>query len=224
MNTKRSKKIILYGFLFVAISAPIYLLGSRIKQEDIIKLVQSVGVLGPIIYILLYALTGIIAPLSATPIFLAGYVLFKNQFLIYSYIGVWICSVVNFWIARKWGRSIVIRLVGEKNMNKIDSLTENHGIKSLIFLRIFLGYLGDFVSYAYGLTNIRFLPYIVITIVASLPWLLIWQVFLLDRIANLFEFTSWFIVSMIPFWIISILFFAKLRSKKSQIPKNSKSS
>lgn len=207
------KKLLKYILIFFTISAILYLISKQVNQEQIIKLVQSTGIFGPLTYTILYSSTSIIAPLSGTPIFLAGYILFKSEFLIYSYISVVATSVINFWIARKFGRKTIIKIVGEKNIEKVDQFTKYHGVKSLIFLRIFVGHLGDFVSYAYGLTNIRFLPYIIISTLTPLPGTLIMQFYLLDKVNNIFEFSVIYGIVMIPFIIISILFLAKLKKK-----------
>jgi len=62
------------------------------------------------------------------------------------YLATVISSFTNFWISKQWGRSLVIKLVGNKNMQKIDEFTEYYGVGALIFLRLFSGYMTDFVS------------------------------------------------------------------------------
>lgn len=207
------KRLIFYLLLFIIISLCIYLLGLRIKPEEIKPWIEKTGFWAPIIYIFLTSLTFIIAPLSGTPIFLAGYLLFRSRVQIYSYFAAFLSAAVNFWIARIWGRGWVVKMVGKKNMEKVDQFTQNYGIKSLIFLRVLQGHLHDFISYAYGLTDMKFLPYMVVTILTPIPWILLWQLFLFKRIRNIGEFTIWWGATLVPLFIISGFFVSKYRKR-----------
>jgi len=211
--TSRKKKLISYITILVIVSLVIYWSGSRVKSKDIINLVEQAGIWAPLVYIILFALTHIIAPLSGTPVYFAGYVLFKNRIQIYTYLATMLSATVNFWIARKLGRDLVAKLLGKKDMNKIDQFTEDFGVKSLIFLRLFQGHLVDFISYAYGLTSIKFTSYIVITVLAPIPWLLLWQFYIFPRVNNIGDFTTWFLVTLMPFLLISWLFFRYKKRK-----------
>lgn len=210
----KARKLVFYLLLFLLISFGIYFLGLKIKSEDIARFVGKTGFWAPFIYIIIFALTHIIAPLSGTPVFFAGYVLFNSRIQIYTTLATFLSATINFWIARIWGRSFAARLAGRKNIEKIDQFTKDYGIKSLILLRVFQGQFTDFISYAYGLTNMKFIPYILITVLASIPWLLLWQLYLFKRIDNIQQFTMWFFLTLIPLFIISGLFFKKYRNKK----------
>ena len=89
-------------------------------------------------------------------------------------IAAYISYVLNFWIARKWGRGIVKKFVGEEGMRKVDDLTKDYGIVTLVFLRIFQGSINDFVSFAMGLTNMKFKVYLVVSLLASIPGTILW--------------------------------------------------
>ncbi len=209
----RAKKLIRYLFFFIVVSLGIFYLGTRIKPEDITGFIEKTGFWAPIIYIFMMASTFIVAPLSGTPIFLAGYVLFRSKIQIYTYFAALFAATVNFWIARRWGRKLVTKLVGKGNIEKIDQFTEDYGVKSLILLRLLQGHLHDFISYAYGLTNMRFIPFIIISALTPIPWLLLWQLYLFKRIKDIKEFTIWWLATLIPFFIISGLFALKYKKK-----------
>lgn len=209
----RTKKLIFYLFLFVVISLGVYRLGLRVKVEDITSLIQKAGFWAPVTFILIMALTYIIAPLSGAPAFFAGFILFKNRVQIYNYFAVLLAATINFWIARKWGRSLVSKFVGRKNVEKVDQFTKDYGVRSLILLRLFQGHFHDFISYAYGLTNMRYAPFIIISALTPIPWLLFWQFYVFKRVQNITDFTIWFVATLIPFFIISFFFASKLRKK-----------
>lgn len=211
--TSRSKKLIFYLSLLVLLSLIIYRLGLTIRSEKITKFVEKAGVFGPIAFMLIMALTYIIAPVSGTPAYFAGFMLFGSRFQIYNYLAFLLAATINFWLARRWGRGLVSKLVGRKNIGRIDQFTKDYGVKSLILLRLFQGHLHDFISYAYGLTNMSYPPFIIISALAPIPWLLFWQLYIFKRIRNMGDFTTWFVVMLIPLWIISGFFVAKFRKR-----------
>ena len=72
-------------------------------------------------------------------------------------------AILNFWIARRYGRTIVKRLVGSDALQKIDELSGLNERPLLISARV-LGYLFfDLISYAVGLTPIGFKKYFTYT-------------------------------------------------------------
>ena len=211
---KRTKRIVFYSFLFIVVSLGIYYLGSKVKPEDVVLAIEGLGFWTDVIYVILMASTFIIAPLSGTPVFFAGYLLFGSKVQIYTYFSALLSATINFWISKKWGRNLVSRMVGKKNMEKIDQFTEDHGIKSLVLLRLFQGHFHDFISYAYGLTNMKYLPFIIVSALAPIPWLLLWQLYIFKRIKNIGDFTIWWVATLIPFFIISAFLASKYKKKK----------
>ena len=66
------------------------------------------------------------------------------------------------------------KFVGKEDMKKVDELTKDYGIVTLVFLRIFQGSINDFVSFAMGLTNMKFKIYLVVSLLASIPGTILW--------------------------------------------------
>lgn len=203
--------LILLGGLFV------YYFGNKISPDEITSFVMKAGIFGPVIYILAMTLTFVIAPLSGSPIFFAGFVLFGKNFQLLIYIAAVIGATVNFWIARIWGRKIVVKMVGEKNMDKVDEFTKDYGITTLIFLRVFQGNLMDFISYAFGLTKIKFLPYLLVTLLSPLPYLLFWQLYVIPRVQNLRDLAVWQFGILIPILAISGFLYVKFKKKNQKL-------
>lgn len=210
---EKRKSIFLIVFPVVFFSVCLFVLGQRIDPAGFSEFVKRGGVFGPIVYVALLSSTYIIAPLSGTPVFLAGYPLFGRKMIFLVYLATFFSSVINFWIARIWGRGLVRKLVGVKNIDKIDRFTQNYGVKSLIFFRVFQGYLFDFVSYAYGLTSMKFLPYLIVCALGPIPWLALWHFFFIERVESFADFTIWFVISLIPFYFVSLFLLAKVRKK-----------
>ena len=218
--TSKKKRLIRYLAFLILISILVYWLGRSVTSEDILNIVKQAGFWAPLVYIILFALTHIIAPLSGTPIYFAGYAFFANKVQIYTYLATMLSATVNFLIARQWGRRLIGKLVGKKDMSQIDQFIEDYGVRTLIFLRIFQGHLVDFISYASGLTNMKFVPYITITVLAPIPWLLLWQFYIFPRVEDIGDFTIWHVATLIPLFIISWLYIRyKSRRKKTDAKK-----
>lgn len=169
--------------LIIALSIALFFIGRQIPKEAIEEFVKSSGPLAPIVYIILHQISFVFAPISGFPFLVAGFYLFGKNVIIYNYFVIIIGSAINFLIAKKWGRPIVRRFVGEKSLAKIDSLSQVYGKTTLIALRIIQGGIGDFVSYAYGLTPMKFSTYMTITVLATIPGNTLWY-FIISKTDN----------------------------------------
>lgn len=214
MTKKEIKKVGSYLVVIVTLSVALSILGDKIDSNKIINFVARFGIFGPLVFIILLSINQIIAPLSGTPIYIAGYLAFGNIVVLYNYFSYLLAAVVNFFISRKWGRKWVIKLVGNDDMDKVDSFVKDQGIFMLIFLRALQSHISDFVSYAYGLTKMKFRTYIVISAVAPIPWLLFWKHIVLPNVDDISDFTVWFFITMIPLFVISALYIKYNKRRK----------
>lgn len=213
LSNPKTKRLLFYLSLIAIVSLGIFLLGTRFKTEDIVDFIKGAGVWAPIVYIIIFASTHIIAPLSGTPVLFAGFALFGKTVSIYTYLATVLSSTANFWVARVWGRDLVIKFVGKKNMERIDEFANDYGIKSLILLRVLQGHLVDFISYAYGLTSMKSLPYFIISVLGYFPSFILWQI-LYTRIENITDFTFYFVATLTPLLLVSGIFASWYRKKK----------
>jgi uncharacterized membrane protein YdjX (TVP38/TMEM64 family) len=155
--------ITLFLFLFF------YWLSRTIPEEKVEAIIESSGFLAPLVFIIINSITYIFPPLSGGPMLFIGFVAFRHDVVLYNFISSFISSIINFWIARKLGRNLVMRMIGIVKMERADRFTKEHGYKTLFILRVLQGGVGDYVSYATGLTSMRFKPYILITFIGLLP-------------------------------------------------------
>ncbi len=169
-----NRKIVTSLTITVVLFALIYAIGSSIPENTIREIVRNAGPFGIIVLIFLIWLTNIFAPLGAAPFMYAGFYLYGSNVIIYSYIAAIIASVTNFWIARWWGRPLVTQLTGSDGLAQLDKLIKNYGLKTLFISRVFLGQLHDVISYMFGLTNIKFKPYIIVSTLGTIPGSLLW--------------------------------------------------
>lgn len=180
----------------------IVFIGIRFPEETIKEVIRNAGPFGIVVFIFLTWLTYVIAPISGSPFLFVGFYLFGQTVIFYSFIAAFIASITNFWIARIWGRTLVEKLVGIESLKKVDRLADSYGLQTLFFFRIFLGSFHDAVSYAFGLTKIRFTPYLIISTLGMVPGTFIWYLISL-KVNNPLMFT---VLSVVVAYICLILY------------------
>ncbi|MCU0511041.1 MAG: VTT domain-containing protein [Anaerolineae bacterium] len=135
------------------------------------SLVQQAGPFAPLLYIFLKAFTYVFAPLTSGPIQLVSGTLFDNVWLgvLYTLIGETLGGSISFWIARRLGRPVVQRLTGVQSMAQIDHFyqTRMGGWRSLVIARLLLFAVWDFLSYAAGLSTVRYRTYVLVSLLAG---------------------------------------------------------
>lgn len=151
------------------------------STETARAIIDAAGPFGPLALGVVYAATVVFSPLSGSPLIVAAVAAFGYwEAVITTFVGNLIGSSACFLIARVAGRPAVRRFAGEHSMARLDEIAEIAGLRTLVVLRLFGGGLFDFVSYAAGLTPMRFATYFAITNLCSLPTLLV-LVYLFDR-------------------------------------------
>lgn len=133
--------------------------------------IEGAGPWAPLVYLGLKAGTYVIAPLSGTPVKLAGGALFGFwEGAALGLVGDVLGGSLNFWIARLFRDKAITRLAGRKAIKQVDELTEHvGGWRALLAARLFLASLYDFISYAAGLANLPFKQYLLVSFFAGIP-------------------------------------------------------
>ena len=155
--------IVVTGALLIAINA--------IGLERLRAMIESAGPLAPLVYILIKVLTFVVAPFSSGPIQLSAGVLFGLfPGTVYTLAGELIGGCINFWLARRFGRPVVQRLVGAEDMPRVEGFVS--GIvdwKTLLYARLFLFSFYDFISYAVGFSRLSFRHYMIVSVIGGIP-------------------------------------------------------
>jgi uncharacterized membrane protein YdjX (TVP38/TMEM64 family) len=152
----------------------IYLVGIRVPGSVIRQIIAKAGPYGVITLIFLFWITNVIAPLSGSPLLFSGFYAYGQMVVVYAFVAAMISSATNFWIARIWGRRAVEKLAGAKNLEKIDRLAEQYGLRTLFIFRLFMNAFHDAISYAFGLTAMKFREYIAVSTLGMVPATIIW--------------------------------------------------
>jgi uncharacterized membrane protein YdjX (TVP38/TMEM64 family) len=203
------------AILTVALFVLVFFLSQLIPEETARRFIVAAGPWGPLVVLLLFLSTYVIAPLNGSPILFAGYYAYGINVIFLATLAGIISFVINFWIARNWGRDFIEKLVGARNIKKIDRLTENYGLVSLFFLRFLQGGLHDFVSYAAGITSMRFAPYMIVSLLAEIPGTALWY-YIVSRVGSPAAFTvvTWIMaISLSVLFFLSVLLIQKTKKK-----------
>lgn len=167
-----------FGILLWIMSVALNGLGVYLQQDKIKEAISAAGIFGPALYAFIYLLSVVVAPFPGFAAYIVAvgiYGVLKT--VLFTYFLALIGATVNFVIARHLGRPIMRRLIGRRGERKVDRHAENFGVEVLILTRLFDGFLFEWISYAAGLTNMKFKTYILITAWSSIPYHIILMIF-----------------------------------------------
>lgn len=134
------------------------------------KFVESYGSYAMAVSFLLMVLQSVIAPLPAFLLTFANANLFGWwQGAILSWSSAMAGAALCFIIARILGRDIVEKLTSKVGLTQIDQFFEKYGRQSVLIARLLPFMSFDIVSYAAGLTSMKFVPFFIATGIGQLP-------------------------------------------------------
>jgi len=147
--------------LYVALK---YLLLPIVNSPEFMSFTQKLGVFGYLVVIGYVVLSHVFAPIAGTPGVVLGVTIYGiNTGMCLLYVGSLISASISFYISKRFGRTWVIKLVGKNSMSKVDEFASVEGKTTLVVSRLFGFALFDFISYAAGLTNLKYKDYILVT-------------------------------------------------------------
>ncbi len=144
-------------------------LGS-LNLESVIELIRSYGAYAAVVSFFLMILQSILSPIPALLITLSNAAIFgwwKGALLSFwsSMVGAALC----FYIARTLGRDVVEKITTKTGLAKVDEFFERYGKNSILICRLLPFVSFDIVSYAAGLTPIKFWDFFIATGLGQLP-------------------------------------------------------
>ncbi len=124
--------------------------------------VDGFGAWGPIVFIAVMAVSVLIAPIPNSPIFIAAGLAWGPVLgTLYSLAGLMLGSSMAFYVSRWFGRAWLPRLIGGKAAGRIDTIADTMGGRVIFWARMLPAINFDWISYIAGLTSIRFVPFLV---------------------------------------------------------------
>ena len=180
---------------------------AAVDQQGIERFIQSYGALAAVVSFLLMILQAIAAPL---PAFL---ITFANASLFGAFWGgllSWTSSMAGaalcFFIARVMGREVVEKLTGKTVLDSMDGFFTRYGKHTILVCRLLPFVPFDPISYAAGLTSIRFRSFFIATGLGQLPATIVYS----WAGSMLTGGTFWFVTGLfILFALTVVIFMAK---------------
>lgn len=131
--------------------------------------VDSFGVWGPVVFVIVMALSVLFAPIPNVPVFIAAGLAWGSVLgTAYSMAGLVLGSTMAFYAARWLGRKHLHRLIGAKGATRLDHLADTMGGRVVFWARMLPAVNFDWISFVAGMTSIRFLPFIVFSALGML--------------------------------------------------------
>jgi len=141
-------------------------------EQILTPIIQSYGPFGLMIVMVIQT---IIAPIpsEAMIIFAAAIGIGLWKVVIFGGIGTFIGAIIAFWIARKGGRPIVTKLIGNEWVENLDEWVNEHGKMGIFVTRLIPIIPFDLISYITGVTSLSFKDYFIATLLGVFPRMLI---------------------------------------------------
>lgn len=145
---------------------------ARIKDidPDILRgQVKALGVWASIIYVLFYVLRPLIL-FPATILSMLGGVIFGYFWgMIFVLLGAMFSAVIEFVMSRYFCRNLVIGLIGDSNLSRIDKTIQKYGFRTVFLIRLIPNVAFDIQNFSLGLTNVKLKDYLFATLLGIIP-------------------------------------------------------
>lgn len=174
---------------------------SRVSEEEFRNWVKSLGVWGPIIYIIVYILRPLILFPAGVLSAAAGIIWGAGLGFLYLQIAANISSTAEFFLARSFGREIVGKHLKGKLVN-LDEKIERHGFLTVLLIRLVPNVAWDIQNLSLGLTKVKFRDYFPATLIGIMPGSFAFVFFGSSLIKVLFNPKNlWLILAAILFFV-----------------------
>jgi uncharacterized membrane protein YdjX (TVP38/TMEM64 family) len=223
--TPRVKASPLKPLIFILLVAVIIIsvrmlhLDQYLEKERLRQFVAGYGVWGPIIYLAIWTL----APplfLPGLPITLAGGVLFGPLWgVVYTIFGATAGATLAFLVARYLARDWVAAKLQGTRLATLDDKVAREGWEIVAFTRLIPIFPFFLVNYAFGLTRVPLLHYVLATFFGMLPVTAAY-VYFSANVLDLFQgkFSKELLIGVLLLGLVSLIPFAykKIKARKGE--------
>jgi len=163
------RKLLLALLVVIAIYGLMALALRLIGLENAQALIHSTGIWAPLVYVLLCAASLIIAPLSGSSMYVLSGALFgKFAGFLLSLGACFLGCHVNFGLSRRFGRKVIARFIGARNVVELDRMTRQlKSHHSVFYIAVLMPLSQDIVSYAVGLTKIHYSAFLLALLLSA---------------------------------------------------------
>ncbi len=203
----------------IIVTVRVFHLDQYLEKERLRQFVAGYGVWGPIIYLAIWTL----APplfLPGLPITLAGGVLFGPFWgVVYTIFGATAGATLAFLVARYLARDWVAGKLQGTKLLSLDDKVAKEGWEIVAFTRLIPIFPFFLLNYAFGLTRIPLLPYVLATFFGMLP-LTVAYVYFSANVLDLFQgkLSKELIIGIILLALVSMIPFVykKIKAKRGE--------
>jgi uncharacterized membrane protein YdjX (TVP38/TMEM64 family) len=144
--------------------------------EGLRQFILSYGVWAPVTSVALMAIQSMIPLVPGLAITFTNAWIFGWQYgAVYSWVGALLGAVLDFGIARWYGRPVVERIVKAKYLDKTDLFFKRHGVLAVFITRLTPIVPFKVISYGAGLTAISLIQFIIATGVGQTPAIVLYS-------------------------------------------------
>ncbi|WP_407562832.1 TVP38/TMEM64 family protein [Streptomyces sp. 184] len=144
-------------------------LGGAELLQDVRRWVDGLGVWGPLVFVLCYALA-VTALLPGSVLTASAGALFGLTVgVVVVMAGATAGAVISFGLARWLGRPAVARYTGSGRLARLDVYLARRGFVAVLLLRLVALFPFAAVNYGAGVAGVRFAPYVAATALGILP-------------------------------------------------------
>ena len=189
-----------------------------LDPREIERFIHSYGSLAAVVSFLLMIFQAIAAPLPAFVITFANASLFGAFWgSLLSWSSAMVGAGLCFYIARMMGREAVEKLTGKAVLNSVDGFFDRYGKHTILVCRLLPFVPFDPVSYAAGLTSIRFRQFMLATGLGQLPATLVYS-----WVGSLLTGgTFWFVSGLFILFALTIVIIAAKAFYQERLKRNS---
>jgi uncharacterized membrane protein YdjX (TVP38/TMEM64 family) len=147
----------------------------NINYRHLRHYILSYGKFSSLIFIVMYSLKPILFVIPASLLsIVAGNIFGSFYAFIYSMIGCFFSGTLAFFLAKFMGKPFVDKILKGKVL-KIDSGLEKHGFLIMLLMRLSFVFPYDALSYASGLTKVKYKDFILGTMLGIIPEMIMYS-------------------------------------------------
>ncbi|AAK78654.1 putative membrane protein YdjX (TVP38/TMEM64 family) [Clostridium acetobutylicum] len=148
----------------------------HLRPHEVKRYILSYGPYSSLVFVIIYSLKPIllVIPVSALSV-IAGGIFGPLKAFCLSMLGCFLSGSLAFFLARKLGRPFVDKILKGKVMN-LDNSLDKHGFIIMLLMRLSFVFPYDPLSYAAGLTKIKYTDFILGSLVGVIPEMIAYSV------------------------------------------------
>lgn len=181
MDSQKKKPLPIKPILLLAAVIAIIFISAKLgvgdKLGDLHVWIRSLGVLGPLAFMVIYA-AATVAALPGSALSIAAGALFGPVLGVITVIfSATLGASLAFLVSRYFARSSIEKwLEGSEKFRKLDELTARHGDIMVAITRLVPLFPFNLLNYGFGLTSVTFRTYVVWSFVCMLPGTILYVV------------------------------------------------